>query len=75
LNIACMLHSGKKALVECALVERHYLVEACHSLRLLVQPRKSYDPRTATDLDHNSFLHDWQTKESKIRTGMMIWVS
>jgi hypothetical protein len=73
LNMACMLHSGKKALVERALVERHNLVEVCHSLRLLMQAKRSYDPRTAADPDHES-VRDWLIIESRIRTGMMIWV-
>ena len=75
LNIACMLHSGRKALVERALVERHYLVEACHSLQLLVQSKRPYNFKTTTNSDHDDLLVEWQMRESKIRSGMMIWVT
>ncbi|KAG9189474.1 hypothetical protein G6011_06342 [Alternaria panax] len=72
LNVACMLHSGKKALVERALVERHFLVEVCHSLSLLMQAKRSDDPRTIADSENYS-ASAWLLKESRIRTGMMIW--
>ncbi|CAN9318174.1 unnamed protein product [Alternaria alternata] len=63
LNIACMLHSGRKALVERALVERHYLVEACHSLQLLVQSKRPYNFKTTTNSDHDDLLVEWQMRD------------
>lgn len=74
LNIACMLHSGKKVLVERAHVERHYLVEVCHALRLLVQTKKSYDLTRAVDPGQNPDLREWLSREAMVRTGMMVWV-
>jgi hypothetical protein len=74
LNIVCMLHSGKKGLVERAHVERHYLVEGCHTLRLLVQTKKTYDFTMAIDLEQDPIFHEWLKKEAMVRTGMMIWV-
>ncbi|PVI04243.1 hypothetical protein DM02DRAFT_519122 [Periconia macrospinosa] len=69
LNVACMMHSDKKALVESAFVERHYLVEACHSMELISQ-----DPeRSSTQQHGQEFMKNWILRESQIRTGMMIW--
>ncbi|KAH6878064.1 hypothetical protein BKA58DRAFT_435777 [Alternaria rosae] len=73
LNIACMLHSGKKVLVERAHVERHYLVEVCHALSLLAQTKKSYDLTRAADPGQNPDLREWLSREAMIRTGMMVW--
>jgi hypothetical protein len=74
LNVLLLQHSGKKSLVERALVERHYLVEACHSLQLI--SRMPNEKHTASIIEygtHNSF-EDWLMSESKTRVGMMIWV-
>jgi len=74
LNIACMLHSGKKILVERAHVERHFLVEGCHRLRLLVQTNKSYDLTRTADPEQNPDFREWLSREAMVRTGMMVWV-
>jgi len=74
LNIACMLHSGKKMLVERAHVERHFLVEGCHTLRLLVQTKKPYDLTKTADPEQNPDFREWLSREATVRTGMMVWV-
>ncbi|KAH9880550.1 hypothetical protein IAQ61_000843 [Plenodomus lingam] len=74
LNISCMLHSGKQALVERALVERHYLVEACRSFDLLAyNPSCEGFPQSNTR-DRDTKINQWLEQESKSRTGAMIWV-
>ncbi|KAJ4288479.1 hypothetical protein N0V90_011715 [Kalmusia sp. IMI 367209] len=73
LNVACLLHSGKTALLERAIVERHYLVEACHSLHLLAYT-ECIGLENTDHPDRARVVHDWLVRESKIRTGMMIWV-
>lgn len=73
LVVLCMLHCGKKAYLDLAFVDRHYLVEACNKLGLL-SPR----PPTTSTHPEATFGPDgtggWTKRESRIRTGMMIWV-
>jgi hypothetical protein len=74
LTVMCMLHSGKRAYMDSAFLDRHYLVEACNKLGLL-SPRSRTDaitPKAAVQADATSV---WARRESEIRTGMMIWVS
>jgi len=75
LNIICLLHSGKKALVERAFVERHYLVEACQSMGLLANTTRFGSLDNLTKSGHEHMVGAWLAQEAKIRTGMMIWVS
>lgn len=74
LNIICMLHSGNEVLVERAFIERHYTVEACHLLELISQSPEETGLGSATNNFDQEFIQKWLTNESKIRTGMMIWV-
>lgn len=67
----CMLHSGKRSQVERAFRDRHYLVEACHGLGLLHRTRAS-QPSEPEDVEG---IERWLRRESRIRTGMMIWAS
>jgi hypothetical protein len=73
LNVLLLLHSGKKSFVERAFVERHYLVEACHSLGLTSRNPKERTTSSADYGGHDS-LENWLVRESKTRVGMMIWV-
>jgi hypothetical protein len=74
LNVIILQNSGRKVLVERALIDRHYLFQACNSLQLL-----SYRPPTeslghstnATELEN---VRQWLERETEIRVGMMIWV-
>lgn len=73
LNLVCMLHCGKREVIRRALVERLHLVEACRQLELLatvpVVPDKDGCP------EGGDLVQRWLTSQSKIRTGLMIWVS
>ncbi|PSN59513.1 hypothetical protein BS50DRAFT_508317 [Corynespora cassiicola Philippines] len=73
LNLFCMLHSGKKSAVESAFVERHYLVEACNSLGLLAQSVVGDAIQPTANAEPTDLVRRWLLRESKIRTGMMIW--
>ncbi|KAH7345995.1 hypothetical protein BKA66DRAFT_324502 [Pyrenochaeta sp. MPI-SDFR-AT-0127] len=73
LNIACMLHSGNNTLVQRAFVERHYLVEACHSLQLIAQTTEEKELEDLMKFNRHQAVHKWLARESEIRTGMMIW--
>lgn len=74
LNVACMMHSGKSYLVESAFVERHYLVEACHSMELISQNSGDISRENPQQQYGQEFIKKWILHESEIRTGMMIWV-
>jgi hypothetical protein len=74
LNVLLLQHSGKKSFVERAMVERHYLVEACHSLELISRSPKDKHTTSTTDYAGHNALEDWLVQESEIRVGMMIWV-
>jgi hypothetical protein len=71
LNIILLQHSGKRILVERALVERHYLVQACDSLELISQDTQISYMKNTLDLE---LVQEWIVRESEIRVGMMIWV-
>lgn len=78
LAILCMLHSGRSTYIERALVERHYLIEACHSLDLLsakpTAPSGVGSKGMGTrSMDGRSFA-SWCRQEFDIRVGLMIWV-
>ncbi|KAI1525638.1 Fungal-trans domain containing protein, partial [Pyrenophora tritici-repentis] len=71
LNIVCLLHSRKKLAVERAFVDRHYLVEACHSMELLTNTTRFGSLAELTKYDN--MARAWLAQELKVRTGMMIW--
>jgi hypothetical protein len=75
LNIMLLQHSNKKALVERSFIERHYLVEACHSLDLLSCTPGDRDMQSATCHRQQESIDNWIVRETGIRVGMMIWVT
>jgi hypothetical protein len=75
LNILLLQHSGRKSLVERAILERHYLVEACHSMKLISNGSVTEHTLGAANFASQGSVRDWLYQESKIRTGMMIWVA
>lgn len=73
LCVICMLHSGEKNLIGQALNHRHRLVEACDALGML----KDVDETVtlATGMHHlEESITEWVLRETKTRTGMMIWL-
>ncbi|KAH0531204.1 hypothetical protein TsFJ059_000067 [Trichoderma semiorbis] len=70
LSLICALHSGKSKMTRHALIERHFLVEACNELNLL--SRESDDSHIHQD--HNKLVQDWSMNQSRMRTGLMIWL-
>jgi hypothetical protein len=74
LNVLLLQHSGKKSFVERAMVERHCLVEACHSLELISRPPKDKHTASTTEYAGHDSLENWLERELEIRIGMMIWV-
>jgi hypothetical protein len=75
LNILLLQHSGRKRLVERAILERHFLVEACQSMQLISNKPVAGHVSGAADLAGRETVRGWYEQESKIRTGMMIWVA
>jgi hypothetical protein len=73
LAIMCMLHCGKQVYMERALIERHYLVEACNSFNLLPATSTSSAVESDVQTQSDSF-REWVKREYDIRSGMMIWV-
>lgn len=72
LAVICMLHCGSKDYLDMALVDRHYLVEACNSLGLL-SPRPASNWTVPGGSSHAENTA-WVQEQTEIRTGMMIWV-
>lgn len=70
LSLICALHRGKSKMTRHALIERHYLVEACNELNLL--SGESEDSHVHQD--YSKLVQDWSMNQSRIRTGLMIWV-
>ncbi|KAK4079012.1 transcriptional regulator family: Fungal Specific TF and C2H2 zinc finger [Trichoderma harzianum] len=70
LSLICVLHSGKSKMTRHALLERHYLVEACNELNLL--SGESEDNRI--NHDYNKLVENWSVNQSRMRTGLMIWL-
>jgi hypothetical protein len=56
------------------MVERHCLVEACHSLELISRPPKDKHTASTTEYAGHDSLENWLERELEIRIGMMIWV-
>ncbi|KAI0008806.1 hypothetical protein F4779DRAFT_628195 [Xylariaceae sp. FL0662B] len=74
LNLICIIHSGKKSLMERALVEKHYLVAGCSEMHLLSSPHdEDMVPHDVEDLSQSG-IRDWLTLQSRNRTGLMIWL-
>jgi hypothetical protein len=74
LNVLLLQHSGKKTLIERAFIERHYLVEACHSLGLVSSKPVVEHTAGAPDRTSQDVVRQWLKRETEIRTGLMIWV-
>ncbi|KAK4039601.1 fungal-specific transcription factor domain-containing protein [Parachaetomium inaequale] len=70
LNIIWKLHSGKKPMVKRALAETYYLVTECTRMGLL----SSASDETSPSLTDEATVLAWLRKESRLRTGMMIWL-
>ncbi|KAL7780899.1 hypothetical protein V8C43DRAFT_299437 [Trichoderma afarasin] len=70
LSLICAPHSGKSKTTRHALFERHYLVEACNELNLL--SGESEDSHVHQDC--SKLVQDWSMNQSRIRTGLMIWL-
>lgn len=75
LNVIILQKSGRKALLERALLDRHYLVQACHSLRLLFDRPPTGGLACAVNATGLEHVQQWLERETEIRAGMMIWVS
>jgi hypothetical protein len=75
LNVIILQKSGSKALLERALLDRHYLVQACHSLRLLSDRQPTGGLTCAVNATGLEHVQQWLERETEIRAGMMIWVS
>ncbi|KAL5119901.1 hypothetical protein ACEQ8H_002263 [Pleosporales sp. CAS-2024a] len=73
LNIVLLQYSGIERLMNRAAVDRHYLIEACNSLRLITCPTAAENTARPEDRHETENLRQWLKKESKRRTGMMIW--
>lgn len=69
LNMVCMLHSGRAALISQAKSNRLWLVDACRNMRLL-----SDQTATCTTRDSRMQHPDWYERQTMVRTGYMIWV-
>lgn len=70
LFLICSLHRGKQDKARRALMERHYLVGACKEFNLL--SRECEDSHDHYD-DKNA-VQGWLRNQSRMRTGLMIWV-
>jgi hypothetical protein len=75
LSILLLQHSGRKNLVERANLERHYLVEICNSMGLISDKHVTELISGAAELTGQETVRGWLEQESRIRTGMMIWVA
>ena len=71
LSQLCMLHSGNSTLLRRASLERFYLVDACNSMRLL---SAADDTTISMRVCDTVAFERWLESQSRIRTGMMIWV-
>ncbi|KAL6407027.1 melanin regulator CMR1 [Ilyonectria robusta] len=67
LSILCMVHSGKKTMMEWAMENRHCIVQQCKAMQLLSGSESQVDPDTRREAH-------WLEMEGRIRTGMMIWL-
>lgn len=72
LHLVCLLQSGDKKSFDEALNWRYYLVRMCDTLRLL-HSNTGYDG-SPLEVSNEIGLKEWLCRESRIRTGMTIWV-
>ncbi|SPO06863.1 related to alpha-glucosidase 2 [Cephalotrichum gorgonifer] len=71
LNLIWKVHGGKSYAMRGAGIERHRMVEACRNLDLLA----AAEPQTGRGREKEaSGARDWLAVESRIRTGLMIWL-
>ncbi|KAG5769485.1 hypothetical protein H9Q72_003289 [Fusarium xylarioides] len=72
LNIISRIHSGQEVMMDWALHQRLALVEECRKMDLLSQT----SPQTTDTLvqDGDVAVTAWMQTQSKLRTGLMIWV-
>lgn len=74
LNIACMLYSGKQAMFERGLMERHFLVEACRKFGFLSR-KAEHEPLIESDLaDGTSATEKRLAHEATVRLVASVWV-
>ncbi len=66
LNVVCKLHGGVRREVQSALAERYNLVAACGLMGLLSP--------AANQAQEAQTVSAWLAQESRLRTGMMVWL-
>jgi len=71
LNVLLLQHSGGKMDMDRALIDRHYLVEACYLLGLISAKPVTEHNRS---IESQDLAQQWLERETEIRTGLMIWV-
>ncbi|RYC88053.1 hypothetical protein BFJ63_vAg9076 [Fusarium oxysporum f. sp. narcissi] len=72
LNLISRIHSGQEVMMEWALYQRFALIEECRTMDLLSQT----PPQTADTPVQNGdvAVTGWMQTQSKLRTGLMIWI-
>ncbi|RKK16672.1 hypothetical protein BFJ70_g2813 [Fusarium oxysporum] len=72
LNLISRIHSGQEVMMEWALYQRLALIEECRTMDLLSQT----PPQTADTPVQNGdvAVTGWMQTQSKLRTGLMIWI-
>ncbi|KAH7116300.1 hypothetical protein EDB81DRAFT_701895 [Dactylonectria macrodidyma] len=70
LTLLCMAHSGNNNMTKWAIENRHHLVQQCKAMQLLSESEYQINPVTGRQLQ----ISRWLEIESRIRTGMMIWL-
>ncbi|RKK83210.1 hypothetical protein BFJ69_g2753 [Fusarium oxysporum] len=72
LNLISRIHSGQEVMMEWALYQRLALIEECRTMDLLSQT----PPQTADTPVQNGdvAVTGWMRTQSKLRTGLMIWI-
>ncbi|KAL7941095.1 hypothetical protein V8C42DRAFT_335771 [Trichoderma barbatum] len=70
LSLICSLHRDKLDMTRHALLQRHYLVGACTTLNLLCGEAENSQRHD----DYNKIVQDWSMNQSRMRTGLMIWL-
>lgn len=73
LSTICLLHGGRKDKISRAMVGRHRLVVACHSMQLLSTSPPQYSTGSAED--SRRWCRVWYQTQASIRLGLMIWAS
>ncbi|KAK2804987.1 hypothetical protein FQN51_001081 [Onygenales sp. PD_10] len=73
LNCLFLLHCGKRESTRRALVQRYSLIETCNRLKLLsIADSSPVGPTEGTGPE--DVVQQWLNRESRIRTGWMIWL-